>query len=84
MIGIWGIVCENVEFVKQGEVMLVVCENETDMAAANNPVFIKEIEDVVHCKVRLTCKINVDTQTKEDPLDDIINKAKTTGQLNLF
>lgn len=75
---------ENVEFVKQGEVMLVICENEADKADANNPVFIKEIEDVAGCKIRLTYKGEFETKPQADPLDDIIEKAKQTGQLNLF
>jgi len=76
---------ENVEFVKKGEVMLVVCESETEMtAAANNPIFIKEIESIVGCKVRLTYKGEFNASPKADPLDSIIEKAKNSGQLNLF
>ncbi len=75
---------ENVEFIKQNETMLVMCETKADMQVANNPAFINEIEAICGLKVRLTYKGEFNTEREADPLDEIIDKAKEITQINLF
>lgn len=73
---------EKVEFIKQNETMLVVCETKVD--SDNGNIFIKDIENICGCKVRLTYKGEFDINTQSDPFDELLSKANDFEQINLL
>ena len=75
---------DNVEFVKQNETTLVVCENSEDMAIANNPVFIKDLETFLETKVRITYKGAEEEKIAVDPFQTLLNNASKFDNIEII
>ncbi|MBQ3114907.1 MAG: DNA polymerase III subunit gamma/tau [Clostridia bacterium] len=75
---------DNVEFVNQNKTTMVVCENSADMAIANNPVFIKDLEDFLETKVRITYKGAKDEKIVTDPFETLLKNASQFENIEII